>query len=102
MSKFLISFSIPDERFIEAKSRAEAIEKLKSRFLITKIHYVEELNPICKQCNKEFTIEKRDKRGKKREFCSVKCKSRFHYLMKKQIKQARKENRKYDTTRFIL
>ena len=46
MSKFLITFSAPDKRFIEAKSRAEAIEKLKSRFLITKIHYVEELNPM--------------------------------------------------------
>ena len=67
MTKFFICFSIPEERYIEANSRAEAIEKLKSRFLITKIHCVEELNPICKQCNKEFTIEKTDNRGKKRK-----------------------------------
>lgn len=99
MSKFLICFSIPDKRFIEAKSRAEAIEKIKSKFLITKIHYVEELNPICKQCNKEFTIEKTDNRGKKREFCSTKCKSRFHYL---NVIKPRKESRKNDTARFIL
>ena len=99
MSKFFICFSIPEERYIEANSRAEAIEKLKSRFLITKIHCVEELNPICKQCNKEFTIEKTDNRGKKREFCSIKCKSRFHYL---NIIKPRKESREYDTTRFIL
>ena len=77
MSKFLITFSAPDKRFIEAKSRAEAIEKLKSRFLITKIHYVEELNPICKQCNKEFAPKKTDNRGKKREFCSVQSKINF-------------------------
>tara|TARA_Y100000114_G_scaffold86457_1_gene79992 strand:- start:290 stop:589 length:300 start_codon:yes stop_codon:yes gene_type:complete len=99
MSKFLITFSAPDKRFIEAKSRAEAIEKLKSRFLITKIHYVEELNPICKQCNKEFAPKKTDNRGKKREFCSVQCKSRFHYL---NVIKPKKESRGNDTTRFIL
>jgi YHS domain-containing protein len=99
MSKFYICFSMPEERVIEAKSRAEAIEELKSRFLTTKIHYVEELNPICKQCNKEFTPKKTDNRGKKREFCSTKCKSRFHYL---NIIKPKKESRKNDTARFIL
>tara|TARA_B100000424_G_scaffold271285_1_gene273401 strand:- start:2688 stop:2987 length:300 start_codon:yes stop_codon:yes gene_type:complete len=99
MTKFLITFSAPDKRFIEAKSRAEAIEKLKSRFLITKIHYVEELNPICKQCKKEFTPKKTDNRGKKREFCSVQCKSRFHYL---NVIKPKKESRGNDTARFIL
>ena len=90
---------MPEERVIEAKSRAEAIEKLKSRFLTSKIHYVEELNPICKQCNKEFTPEKTDNRGKKREFCSIKCKSRFHYL---NVIKPKKERRGNDTIRFIL
>ena len=99
MSKFYICFSMPEEKVIEAKSRAEAIEKLKSRFLTTKIHYVEELNPICKQCNKEFTPEKTDNRGKKREFCSIKCKSRLHYL---NVIKPKKESRGNDTIRFIL
>ena len=99
MSKFFICFSIPEERVIEAKSRAEAIEKLKSRFLTTKIHYVEELNPICKQCDKQFTPEKKDNGGKKREFCSIKCKSRFHYL---NIIKPKRESRKNDTARLIL
>ena len=38
-------------------------------------------------------------RGKKREFCSIKCKSRFHYL---NIIKPKRESRKNDTARLIL
>ena len=68
MSKFIIEYTTRQKIIIHADSRSEAVQNFKeiNSFSDVVINLVDELNPICKQCNKEFTAKKRDTRGKKR------------------------------------
>ena len=86
MRKFIIEYTTRQKKIIHADSRSEAVENLKEMILFSDliINLVEELNPTCKQCKKKYKHKKTDNRGKKREFCSTKCKSHYWYNIRKE------------------